>query len=373
MGRHRGPGVSAAVPLALVHDYLTQRGGAERVVLALSEAYPAAPVYTSLFDPDGTYPEFGRLDVHTLPLDRIGLLRQRHRLALPVLAPSFSRLRIDADVAICSSSGWAHGATVTGRKIVYCHTPARWLYQPDRYLAGSSRWSSLALSALARPLRRWDKRAAASAQRYLVNSTAVRRRVAELYGLDADVVPPPVDVDHEGPVEPVEGVEPGFVLCVSRLLPYKNVGAVVAAFAGLPDLRLVVVGSGPSGDEIGRSATSNVTMLGRVGDAALRWLYASAIGLVAASYEDFGLTPVEAASYGKPTAALRWGGFLDTIVEGTTGVFFERPDAEAIAEAIRHMLSARWDPAALSAHATGFSTARFVDAIHGVVDEERRR
>jgi glycosyltransferase involved in cell wall biosynthesis len=365
--------VSPPVPVALVHDYLTQQGGAERVVLALAEAYPEAPIYTSLFDPEGTFPEFGQLDIHTLPIDRIGLLRHHHRLALPVLAPAFSRLRIDADVAICSSSGWAHGATVTGRKIVYCHTPARWLYQSDRYLDGSSRWSSLVLSALAPPLRRWDRRAAASAQRYLVNSTAVRDRVAELYDLDAEVVPPPVDVDHDGPVEAAEGLEPGFVLCVSRLLPYKNVDAVVAAFRGLPDRRLVVVGSGPSAEEIAASAPSNVTMLGRVGDATLRWLYASAVGLVAASYEDFGLTPVEAASFGKPTAALRWGGFLDTIVEGTTGVFFERPEAGPIAEAVARLTSSRWDQAALVAHAARFSSARFHDAILTVVDEELGR
>jgi glycosyltransferase involved in cell wall biosynthesis len=361
------------VPVALVHDYITQRGGAERVVLALAEAFPDAPVYTSLFDPPGTFPEFASLDIHTLPLDRINLLRRHHRLALPLLAPAFSRLRIDADVAVCSSSGWSHGARVSGRKIVYCHTPARWLYQPDRYLDGSSRWSSAALSALTPPLRRWDRRAAASADRYLVNSTAVRDRVAELYGLDADVVPPPVDVDQEGPVEAVAGLDPGFVLCVSRLLPYKNVGSVVSAFGRLPHHRLVVVGSGPSSEEIAASAPPNVTMLGRVSDANLRWLYASAVGLVAASFEDFGLTPVEAASFGKPTAALRWGGFLDTTVEGTTGVFFEQPDPGAIAEAVERMTSASWDPGTLTAHAARFSTERFIDSIRTVVTEELHR
>jgi glycosyltransferase involved in cell wall biosynthesis len=358
--------------VALVHDYLTQRGGAERVVLSLAAAFPQAPVYTSLYEPADTFPGFSGLDIRTLPLNRVGVLRGHHRLALPVLAPAFSRLRIDAEVAICSSSGWSHGANVTGRKIVYCYTPARWLYQADRYLDGSSRWSAAALSLLAPPLRRWDRRAAATADRYLVISEAVRSRVAELYGIAAEVVYPPVDLDTGGPVDPIPGIEPGFFLCVSRLLPYKNVEAVTAAFSRLPDQRLVVVGTGPLSDQITASSPPNVTVVGRVSDAGLRWLYASSAGLVAASYEDFGLTPVEAATFGKPTAALRWGGFLDTTVEGSTGVFFDEPVPALIAEAVARLSGSTWDPGLLEDHARQFSTERFVGRMAEVVAEERR-
>ncbi len=365
------PRRAPADPVALVHDYLTQRGGAERVVLSLAEAFPGSPLYTSLYDPAATFAEFAALDVRTTGLNRVGLLRRHHRLALPLLAPAFSRLEVDAEVAVCSSSGWAHGATVSGRKVVYCHTPARWLYQTDRYLAGSARWASRGLGLLTPPLRRWDRRAAASADRYVVNSTAVRARVAELYGLEAEVVPPAIDVDPNAPLEAVDGVEPGFVLCVSRLLSYKNVEAVAEAFAQLPDLRLVVVGTGPLHDQIASSARSNVTVLGRIGDAGLRWLYTNSAGLVAASYEDFGLTPLEAASFGKPTAALRWGGFLDTIVEGSTGVFFDEPDPGAIAEGIRELTRTIWDAATLVDHAGRYSSARFTESMRAVVDEER--
>ena len=364
--------MSTSSSLAFVHDYLTQRGGAERVVLTLAKAFPQAPVYTSLYEPDGTFPDFSDVDVHTMPLNRIGLLRAHHRLALPVLAPSFSRLRVDADVTVCSSSGWAHGAQVSGRKIVYCHTPARWLYQGDRYLTGASKWSSALLAGLAPPLRRWDKSAAASAHRYLVNSHAVQQRVADLYGIDADLIYPPVDLDTGGATEAVAGVEPGFLLCVSRLLPYKNVEEVTEAFRSLPLQRLVVVGTGPLADQITTSAPPNVTVLGRVSDANLRWLYSSAVGLVAASYEDFGLTPVEAASFGKPTAALRWGGFLDTTVEGRTGVFFDDPRPPLIAGAIDRLSRTEWDPKSLIDHAAHFSTPRFIDQMTEVIAEERR-
>jgi len=364
--------VTAPDPVALVHDYLTQRGGAERVVVSLAEAYPEAPLHTSFYDPGGTFPEFAGADIRTLPLDRIRALRTRHRLALPVLAPAFSRLTVDAEVAICSSSGWAHGARVTGRKVVYCHTPARWLYQTERYLEGSSPASKALVSVLAPSLRAWDRKAAASAHRYLVNSTAVRQRVGDLYGLDAEVVPPPVEVDPAGPSTEVVGLEPGFFLSVSRLLPYKNVDAVSQAFAHLPSERLVVVGTGPLDAAIRAAAPPNVTVLGTVDDPALRWLYRSCTGLVAASHEDFGLTPVEAAAFGKPTAALRWGGFLDTMVEGTTGVFIDRPEPRSIAEAVERLSATRWDEQALRHHAGRYSVRRFTDRIAEVVAEERR-
>jgi glycosyltransferase involved in cell wall biosynthesis len=365
--------MTASGPVALVHDYLTQRGGAERVVLSLSEAFPGAPIHTSLYDPGGTFPEFAALDVRTLPLDRIPALRTRHRLALPLLAPAFTRLTVEAEVVICSSSGWAHGAHVTGRKVVYCHTPARWLYQTDRYLDGSSRATSAALALMAPSLRRWDRKAAATAHRYLVNSTAVRQRVGDLYGIDAEVVPPAVEVDPEGAQTEAPGIEPGFLLCVSRLLAYKNVQEVTEAFRFLPGHRLVVVGSGPLADPIRSTAPTNVTVMGRVDDATLRWLYRSCSGLVAASHEDFGLTPVEAAIFGKPTAALRWGGFLDTILEGTTGVFFDRPEPRTIADAIEALTASRWSAEVLEDHAETYSRARFARRLDEVVAEERGR
>lgn len=356
--------------VALVHDYLTQRGGAERVVLSLLRAFPGAPLHTSLYEPAGTYPDFAAADVRPSPLDRVAALRADHRRALPLLAPTFSTMRVDADVAVCSSSGWAHGARTRGRKVVYCHNPARWLYQRDEYLGSAPGAVRRGLTALTPALRAWDRRAAASADRYLCNSTAVRDRIRQHYGIDATVVPPPPAVDPDAPQRPVPGVAPGAVLCVARLLPYKNVDAVVAAFDGGGDTRLVVVGTGPERDRLAALAGPRVTMVERVDDAQLRWLYATAAGLVAASYEDFGLTPLEAAVFGRPVAVLRAGGFLDTVVDGETGVFFDRPEPVAIGDAVRRMAAGPWDPAAIRAHAERFSEARFVARLREVVEEE---
>ncbi len=359
--------------MALVHDYLTQRGGAERVVLAMSAAYPKAPIYTSMYAPSGTFPEFQATDVRPSLIDRIPALRDHHRFALPLLAPAFSNMDIDATVTVCSSSGWAHGVHATGRKVVYCHNPARWLYQTGPYLEGLSSGAGGPLALLRRPLRSWDRRAALSADRYVVNSNVVRQRVADTYGIDAAVIHPPTVLGADGPFEEVPGIDSGFFLCVSRLLGYKNVDAVVAAFAELSDLRLVVVGTGPMAKRLSSEVTPNVTLTGRIDDSQLRWLYRHCRGLVAASYEDFGLTPVEAASFAKPSAVLRWGGFLDTTVEGETGVFFDRPEPAEIATAVRQVAHSEWDEGVLLRHASRFSAQEFAAKLRAIVEEESAR
>lgn len=336
-------------------------------------AFPEAPLFTSLYAPDRTFPEFASADIRSLPLNSWSAFRNHHRIALPLLAPAFSRLWVDARVALCSSSGWAHGARVTGRKIVYCYAPARWLYQGNEYIgsSGARRYAAAsALRLLRRPLIQWDKKAAGSAARYLTSSTAVRGRIQSLYGIDAEVVPPPPALKADGPRRPIEGVDEGFVLCVSRLLPYKNVHAIVEAFDRLRDQRLVVVGSGPAAAAIAESASTNVSFLGSVDDSELRWLYESCSSLVAASYEDYGLTPLEAAAFGKPSAVLRWGGFLDTVVEGETGVFFDEPKAQDIHAALVGMLARSWDGTRLRRHAASFSEENFIGRLRTVVAEE---
>lgn len=357
-------------PVAVVHDYLTQRGGAERVVLAMLAAFPRSTIYTSLYEPDLTFPEFEHFNVQTLPIDRVGLLRRNHHLAMPLLAPSFSYLVVDAAVALCSSSGWAHGAQVTGRKVVYCHNPARWLYQSEQYLgddAGVVR--RVANRALGPWLRRWDRRAAHTANRYIVNSSAVRNRVKATYGIDAEVLHPPV-VSRANDVRMPADIEPGYWLCVSRLLPYKNLTAVLSAFECLPEKRLVLVGQGPQERQLRASCPKNVTITGEVDDAQLNWFYANCCGLVSASYEDFGLCPLEANAFGKPVAALAWGGHLDTVEGGINGLFFDEPEPVAIAQTIRQVDAEAWSPKELVRHSRNFEQLAFVDRLQEIVAVE---
>lgn len=357
--------------VAIAHDYLTQRGGAERVVLAMLDAFPDAVVHTTLYDPDGTYPEFRDARIVTSPLDRVGLLRRHHRAALPLLAPAASRLRVDADVTVVSSSGWAHGFDIRGRSLVYCYSPARWLYQADDYLGAPAHRSvaGLGLAVLRRPLVRWDRRAAQRADRYLAISRAVQARIQATYGLDSAVVPAPHSMDETGPQEVVPELADwgdGFHLVVSRLLPYKNVDKVVDAFAGSGD-RLVIVGRGPEEQHLRARLGPQMRLVSGLTDDQMRWVYAHCIRLLAPSLEDFGLTPLEAATFGKPTVALRAGGYLDTIVEGRTGVFFDRSEPGAIRAALVRADRVVWSAADLRTHAAGFTVAPFAARLHSEV------
>jgi glycosyltransferase involved in cell wall biosynthesis len=339
------------VPVAIAHDYLTQRGGAERVVLAMARAFPGAPIYTTVYEPDGTYPEFADLDIRVTALNRIGFFRRHHRAALPLYAPIVSSTTIDADVVVASSSGWAHGFRTTGQSIVYCHSPAHWLYQGEHYMGKRSVAARIAMTFLGPPLRWWDKRAARRADLYLANSTEVSRRIKERYSREAIVVPAPI---------------PERIAYAA----YKHVAAVVAAFADRPDRRLVVVGSGPLEAELLSVATNNVTFLKDIGDDSLTQLYRDCRALIAVAYEDYGLTPIEAAATGTPCIVLRWGGYLDTMVEDVTATFIEAPTAAELRDGIARFESRSWDSEEIRAHAGGFTEAVFISTLTDLVKRQ---
>ena len=349
--------------IVIAHDYLSQRGGAERVVLSLLRAFPAARVVTSVYAPNQTYAEFQQFQVETSFLDRIPALRRDPRLALPLLAKAWNSLRVnDADVVICSSSGWSHGVRAAGKKIVYCHNPARWLYQADEYLSHAPRFSRLALSTLRPALTAWDRRKAATADRYLANSTIVRDRIRAVYGLEAEIVHPPAAMHISQEQQPVPGLQSGYVLTVSRSRGYKNVDVVCQALARRSDLTLVVLGGLPSG-----SWPSNIVGLQDISDAQLRWLYANCSTLVAVAREDFGLTVPEVCSFGRPVVAWRAGGYLDTVAEGVNGVFIDEPTPVQILEGLDRLLAADLPRAGVLADARRFNEATFIGRIRDIV------
>nr|WP_235892494.1 glycosyltransferase [Mycolicibacterium hodleri] len=354
--------------VAIAHDYLTQRGGAEKVVLALTRAFPEAPIYTTLYNAELTYPEFELHDIRVSWLNRVSVLRRFHRLAMPFLAAAVNTTKIDAKHTIVSSSGWAHGFRTSGSKIVYCYSPARWLYQPDAYL-GTARFTlnRLALTVLKPFLKRWDKKQASTATKYFAISTAVQERIRDAYGIEAEVLPAPHSIDPTLPQEPVDiralpGSSDGFYLCISRLLPYKQVDVVIEAFNSL-GLPLVVVGAGPEERRLQSAAGPSVLMVKHLSDAQIRWLYAHCTAVVSASYEDFGLTPIEAATYGKPSIVLRWGGFLDTIREMETGLYFDHPVSKLISEAVTVSRQRTWDPEVIKKQAERFSEEFFAERL----------
>ncbi|MBS1849027.1 MAG: glycosyltransferase [Actinobacteria bacterium] len=357
------------VPVALAHDYLTQRGGAERALLALARAFPSAPIHTTVHEPSTTYDEFARHALHTTPLQHVGPMRRNPRLALPVLAPVVERHRIDAQVTICQTTGWSHGMDVSGIKVVYAHNTARWLYQQHEYLANLPRSYRWGLSPLTGPLRRWDRRAAGTADVVYAGSGVARDRIRTNWGRDAEVVYPPPGLAAEGDRRAVDGLEPGFVLTIARLLPYKRVDVVIEAVRELEDPRLVVVGEGPDAERLAALAPSSTRFLPVVADSELRWLYANARALATASQEDFGLTPLEAMGFGTPVVVIAAGGFLETVEPEVSGIFFDAPDARSLRRALERAATHDWDREAMQARAETFSEASFIRRFQDIVTE----
>jgi glycosyltransferase involved in cell wall biosynthesis len=252
--------------VAIVHDYLNQRGGAERVVLEMSDIWPQAPIYTSLYRADSTFPGFHGRDVRTTLLDRLPIDRGFRNL-FPLYPAAFRALgEIAADVVISSSSGWSHMARSVpdALHVVYCYTPARWLYRHDHLATAHERSFQRALARPSlRSLRGIDCRAAHRADLYIAISQAVQRRIKHVYGIDAALVHPPVDIDRFHPTPRGERL-----LVVSRLLPYKRVGLIVEAATQM-GIGLDVVGDGPLLPALRAAAGPSVEFHGAVGDRAV--------------------------------------------------------------------------------------------------------
>lgn len=347
----------------IAHDYSTQRGGAERVALALASMYPRTPFITALYDPDASYP--GYLDVNVKPsfLNKVKAFRRNPQVALPLLHYAWTlRKRISAGAVLVSSSGWAHAVKVTPStaKIVYCHNPPRWVYQPDEYLMGRSRGVQIVLATLRPLLRLWDQKAAKSVDIYLANSASVAARIKAAYGREAQVIHPPVTIDPQGEQARPAGVPDRFFLTIGRLRGYKGTADIVAAFGRVPGEQLVVVG----GDTA--IQTSNVTVLNGISDSELRWLYRHATALLSVSKEDFGLTPIEANAFGTPALLVRAGGFLDSLQEGISGLYFDEVSINGIARSVLSF-PREWDAAKIRAHAQQFSMQEFERKIKQLV------
>jgi glycosyltransferase involved in cell wall biosynthesis len=361
------PRASAPGSVAVVHDYLNQRGGAERVALELARMWPGAPLYTSLYRPASTFPEFADIDVRTTTLDRLPVDAGFRALA-PLYPFAFGNLgQLPADLVISSSSGWAHGVrTAPGAThIVYCHTPARWLYRSEEHLGRTP--GAIMLSPLKPALRRWDRRAAACADVYVANCEQVRERIRDVYGRAATVVYPPVDVERFTARPRGERL-----LVVSRLLPYKRVELIIRA-ATRAGIGLDVVGTGPSAENLRRIAGATVTFHGRIDDLALLELVEGCRGLCVAATEDFGIVPVEANAAGKPVAAFAAGGALETVTDGVNGALFHELTEASLLDAVNRLDQLETSPEKLREMAGRFSVHAFNKRFGAVVDQAMAR
>jgi glycosyltransferase involved in cell wall biosynthesis len=317
--------------VALVHDFLVERGGAERVLLELARAFPQARIHTALFRPDATYEGFAARPVRPLVNDPVGVFSREHRTSLPLAARAFRTAVVDADVTICSSSGLAHLVRTPGIKIVYCHTPARWLHQPEEYFRRLGPLKRIVGNLVGGRIRRPDREAMVSASCVIANSEFTAEEVHDLYGIDAMVLRPASSLSPEGATSPIEGVAPGFFLTPSRLLSYKRLDILLAAASRLPDHRFVVIGDGPLRGSLSRQAPANVTFTGSTDDAVLRWAYRYSRAVVLTSSDDFGLVPGEARAFGRPVVVPDAGGYHEQLLGGLPATAYRYGDAADLA------------------------------------------
>jgi glycosyltransferase involved in cell wall biosynthesis len=358
------------VKFALAHDYLVQRGGAERVALTWQKQFPEANLHTLVYDAPRTFRDFDGDRIIPWADSRLkkAILHDPAR-ALPLL-PSIARaVKItDADLVLTSSSGFAHLFDTHMPAIVYCHSPARWLWARKDYEKGLSGPKTMALRMVAPYLRHRDLRGASQASCYVANSTVTALRIKEAYGLTAPVVFPPVSRVSTEAVRPTRPLPAEFLLCVSRPRGYKNIplSVAVARQVGVP---IVVVGAS-SLEEVGVVENEGpVIAMGRVSDAELVWLYRNALGLICFAHEDFGLTPVEAAIEGTPTLAVADSGYLDTIVHGVNGILAPNRNIDDVVISAKEFLSTTWDRASIMESAERFSVQRHITSLRALAQK----
>src|SRR3954452_18010009 len=341
--------------VALIHDFLLDLRGAERVFAAICDAWPDADVFTAVYDEEGTEGRFADRAVHTSFLQRLRPTARTFRPLLPFYPHAVESFDLRGyDTVISSSSAWAHGVLVDpgAVHVCYCHNPFRYAWT-EREATQSARSPLVrpALRLLLSRWRQWDWIAAQRVDRYVANSRTTAERVRRYLGRDSTVLPPPVELARFGWVGSNVGEH---YVVLAELMAHKRLDIAVEAFTRL-GLPLVVIGDGPEERRLRRLAGPTVSFTGRLSDARVAELLASARALVVTAVEEFRIAAVESLAAGRPVIALDEGGVHESVEPGVTGAFYERNDSAALAETVRTFDPLAVDPAACRAAAERFS------------------
>jgi glycosyltransferase involved in cell wall biosynthesis len=326
----------------------------------MADLYPEAPILTVLYDEHGTGGRFAGRSITTSPLQRLGIGQRGFRRLLPLYPWAVERLHAPpSEVVLSSSSAFAHGLGVpTGAvHVCYCHAPFRYAwYEQERALGEMPAALRPLLGLQLARVRRWDLQASRRVDIYIANSELTRERIRRFYGREASIVHPPVETERFGVGEPGENL-----LVVSEIVRHKRVHvALEAARRARAPIR--IVGSGPELESL-RAAYPEADFLGRLDDAALAELYASARAVIVPSMEEFGITAVEAQAAGRPVIAASAGGALETVIDGETGRLVRLDDVDSFTSAILEIDGLGLDPAVAVKNAERFSVARFQSRI----------
>jgi len=358
--------------MILVHDYLIQMGGAERVVATMAKAFPDAPIYTSATDFTGLFAEFDASRIHNSWMQRIPTIRKHFKKLFFLYPSAFASFPLPAHTAIwISSSTFAKCIRPAKGSVTfcYCHNPTRFLWDTERYVSGEV--ANPVLNAVTRVffpwLRKVDLEAAQRMDYLIANSENVRERIRRIYGREADVIHPPVNVERFTPT----AEHGGYDVVVSRLIAYKNIELAVRAYEQM-GRELRVIGDGTDRARLQSLAGKHVRFLGRVSEEELHRQLHGCRALVFPGEEDFGISPVEAQACGKPVIAYGKGGALETVIDGETGVFFQEPTVEALRTAVAKADAITWDSDNIRRNAERFSEAAFLEKMIGYMEERCR-
>jgi glycosyltransferase involved in cell wall biosynthesis len=355
-----------AARVALVHDFLLDLRGAERVFLEMCEIWPQADVFTAVYDEAGTEGRFAHRTVNTSFLQRLRPTARTFRALLPLYPAAIESFDLSSyDLVISSSSAWAHAVICDEdtTHICYCHNPFRYAWNDREHTLAERRdpFTRAALRSLFRRWRQWDWIAAQRVDRYLANSHTTKARVKAYFGRDAEVIYPPVEVERFTPGEVGD-----YYVVLSELVAHKRIDRAVQAF-NKTGRRLIVVGDGPDLYRLRRLAGPTVSFAGRVSDARVTELLAGCRALVLPSVEEFGIAAVEAQAAGRPVIAARGGGADESVEDGVTGCFWAGGPDE-LAEAVLGFDDAAVNPTDCVVNAHRFGAEVFRNELQVVVD-----
>jgi glycosyltransferase involved in cell wall biosynthesis len=354
--------------VALIHDFLLDLRGAERVFAAICDAWPEADVFTAVYDERGTEGRFAVRSPQASFLQRLRPTARTFRPLLPLYPHAIESLDLRGyDVVVSSSSAWAHGVLVDAGAVhvCYCHNPFRYAWsEREATLSARNLITRPALRVLLSRWRQWDSIAAQRVDTYVANSAITAARMRRYFGREAEVLHPPVELGRFAP-----GPVGAHYLVLAELMPHKRIDVAIRAFNALR-APLVVVGDGPEWRRLRRLAGPTVRLTGRLTDAEVADLLRSAQALVVTAEEEFGIAAVESLASGRPVIALRAGGVLETVRDGVTGTFYDDgDDPNALAQAIARFDPMAIDPRECVASARRFSVTRFQERLRAIVAE----
>lgn len=355
--------------IALVHDYLSQHGGAERVLKAFHEIWPEAPVFV-LFHDKKKIDDFEHADIRESFLAKLPFGRTKYQWYLPWMPFATERHNLhEFDVVLSSTSAFAKGVLTRPDTlhISYCHTPTRYLWTDTHEYIEELKYNRLIKAALPRliyHLRLWDKMSVDRVDHFIANSGTVRSRIQKYYRRESDIIYPPVDIDNFFINKDIGD----YFIAGGRLVPYKRFDLLVQVFNRLR-WPLIIFGDGPEGEKLKKFAKNNIRFVGRISDEEKAALLSRARALIHPQVEDLGITPIESMACGRPVIAYPVGGATETVIPNETGIFFTSQNWESLLDTILHFNYENWDSVKIREHAERYGAEAFKERVKRYIED----